>query len=539
MNKLLSIIIVLVSLFSTAQAQDRRRAELAEQEALRKAQQELKFYQGELEKVRVNRWQDKRNTVAKKEAFQEVWEELRRDVDKLSLEKSQKDETLMRLQGQVENRGKEVEELALRRREFGIQIVEKLSEFEREVRSGFPEMRDELREQAATIKTFVEKMEYRPSPQLFQNIFYQHNRLLDLGETRELERTRFPIMGLANRKPGMPENAGTQMVAGYTIRLGTVYKNFISTETNDVAILARSGKLNEQAWTWIEDLQPGVRENLRAAVQPIAKGETNVPVLIPVDVQLRKATGAGFVAGEGVSWYKALFEEMKGAGFAIYLLAVILGIGLLVTGEKLYIFFMKGRHGKRFARKVMEDIAAGREEKALSRCRKAKGSVPLVMGAILKNRRKGRGSSEDSAYEVMLAESVTLERRISTVNILAAAAPLVGLLGTVSGMVNLFSAITMHGTNDPKVMAAGIGEALLSTKWGLLVAIPMLLLYNWMSNKAGSIVSDMEKYSAQTINAVFGPEDPDDEAGQDDAVAAEKSVEDGDDSAPTVAPSHV
>jgi hypothetical protein len=145
-----------------ATAADRRREELEKEEAKVKVQQELAFYQKQLEEVRVNRWQDKRNAVSKKEVFQEAWNELRRDVDKLALTKTQKEESMMRLQNQVEIREREVEELRLRRREFGIQVTEKLAEYEREIRSAFPVKRDALREEATTLKVFVEKNGYRP-----------------------------------------------------------------------------------------------------------------------------------------------------------------------------------------------------------------------------------------------------------------------------------------------------------------------------------------------------------------------------------------
>ena len=111
---------------------------------------------------------------------------------------------------------------------------------------------------------------------------------------------------------------------------------------------------------------------------------------------------------------------------------------------------------------------------------------------------------EDRVYEILLHESSALEKNVGTLNLLAAAAPLMGLLGTVSGMVTLFGAITLHGTSDPKIMASGIAEALLSTKWGLLAAIPLLFVYNWMNNRSSEIVSDMEKYSTRLVNNLFG-----------------------------------
>jgi biopolymer transport protein ExbB len=127
-----------------------------------------------------------------------------------------------------------------------------------------------------------------------------------------------------------------------------------------------------------------------------------------------------------------------------------------------------------------------------------------VAGAILDKADNSREMAEEQAYEVILKETPKLETRISTINILAAASPLVGLLGTVSGMVTLFGVITVHGTSNPKLMAGGISEALIATKWGLGVAVPLLLLYNLMDLWSSKILSNMEKYSTQLINDLFG-----------------------------------
>jgi biopolymer transport protein ExbB len=76
---------------------------------------------------------------------------------------------------------------------------------------------------------------------------------------------------------------------------------------------------------------------------------------------------------------------------------------------------------------------------------------------------------------------------------MAAVAPLLGLLGTVTGMINTFHVITVHGTGDPRLMAGGISEALITTQLGLAVAIPVLVAAALLSRKAQRIASDMEE----------------------------------------------
>lgn len=110
--------------------------------------------------------------------------------------------------------------------------------------------------------------------------------------------------------------------------------------------------------------------------------------------------------------------------------------------------------------------------------------------------------------EAMLKEMPRLERFISTLKMLAAVAPLLGLLGTVSGMINTFHVITTHGTGDPRLMAGGISEALVTTELGLTVAIPILVLSSLLGRRAQHVVSDMEEKAVALTAALIRAEGP-------------------------------
>jgi biopolymer transport protein ExbB len=87
--------------------------------------------------------------------------------------------------------------------------------------------------------------------------------------------------------------------------------------------------------------------------------------------------------------------------------------------------------------------------------------------------------------------------------VFAATAPLLGLLGTVMGMIELFNVITMHGTSDPKLLAGGISIALVTTEAGLIVAIPLQLLHTLLVNIADSVRTRMEKTGLAVLNAIW------------------------------------
>lgn len=107
---------------------------------------------------------------------------------------------------------------------------------------------------------------------------------------------------------------------------------------------------------------------------------------------------------------------------------------------------------------------------------------------------------EEVMYERMMVTRLKLMSWLPFVGLAASAAPLLGLLGTVTGMINTFKMITVFGTGDAKTLSGGISEALITTEFGLIVAIPSLLLYAFLSRKARGVIDDMEKLAVAFLN---------------------------------------
>jgi biopolymer transport protein ExbB len=93
-----------------------------------------------------------------------------------------------------------------------------------------------------------------------------------------------------------------------------------------------------------------------------------------------------------------------------------------------------------------------------------------------------------------------LEKKMWILSLVAHTTPLLGLLGTVLGMIKAFQAVALHGTGDASVLATGISQALITTAGGLFVAIPALVVYNYFNRKIDEIINDMEKGSTEVIN---------------------------------------
>ena len=125
-----------------------------------------------------------------------------------------------------------------------------------------------------------------------------------------------------------------------------------------------------------------------------------------------------------------------------------------------------------------------------------------IFKVYLDNRHLSVEALELKLGEAILKERLPLERFISTIKIVAVVAPLLGLLGTVTGMINTFQAITLFGTGDPKLMAGGISQALVTTVQGLAVAVPIVLIHALVNSRYRHIIMVLEEQSTGLVAAI-------------------------------------
>lgn len=139
-----------------------------------------------------------------------------------------------------------------------------------------------------------------------------------------------------------------------------------------------------------------------------------------------------------------------------------------------------------------------------------------VLAAGLINRTCTRDITKEGIEDVGRHVTLSLERNLNTLGTIAAITPLLGLLGTVIGMIKVFAVITTEGVGNPETLAGGISEALITTATGLVVAIPSLIFYRYFRGKISRLVVDMEEQALKLIELLHGDRkfDPDEENGQ-------------------------
>ena len=138
-----------------------------------------------------------------------------------------------------------------------------------------------------------------------------------------------------------------------------------------------------------------------------------------------------------------------------------------------------------------------------------------ILAAGLANARHGREIMKESIQEEATGVVHDLEKYLATLGSIAAIAPLLGLLGTVIGMIDVFAAIMMHGTGDAAQLAGGISQALLTTAAGLVVAIPAIFFHRFFVRRVEEITVGMEQNAVHLVDLVHGDREaaPEDNAG--------------------------
>lgn len=210
--------------------------------------------------------------------------------------------------------------------------------------------------------------------------------------------------------------------------------------------------------------------------QARALGEAGPGSVIAVSVDPSRGALLGQLVQAPTLWER--IQQGRWVGYVILLLGAA---GLLLFLERLAVLTrMEGA----IKRQIGSDEAD------------PNNPIGRILALYQKNRSADAETLELRMDEAVLGEVPRVERGLSTIKLLAAVAPLLGLLGTVVGMIETFQSITLFGTGDPKLMAGGISQALVTTALGLVVAIPLLLLFNIVAAKAKRIVGFLEEQSA-------------------------------------------
>ena len=187
-----------------------------------------------------------------------------------------------------------------------------------------------------------------------------------------------------------------------------------------------------------------------------------------------------------------MLEVFEKGGFLMYPIFICSLIAITIFFERMFYLKSIKTKSKRFVLRVKDLVKKGSIELAVSACRKSPTPISEIMLAGLMKFGRGRDEMKEAIEDSANQEIPILERNLPTLSTIGNITPLLGLLGTVFGMVKAFNVIAVMGVGKPEALAGGISEALLTTAFGLSIAIPTIVVYNYLSHRVDKLIREME-----------------------------------------------
>jgi biopolymer transport protein ExbB len=196
-------------------------------------------------------------------------------------------------------------------------------------------------------------------------------------------------------------------------------------------------------------------------------------------------------------------ELFLNGGLFMYPILGLLVLGLAFSLERLWSLTKASVNTRKFLARVKVALDEGGVEGAASECEKTPGPVASIFHAGLSRAGRGLDHVEKAVTTAGSLEMAFLERGMVVLSTVIVLAPMLGFTGTVSGMVKAFDNIAQANNITPAVVASGISEALLTTLFGLVVAILIQLFYNFFTSRIDKLIIDMEESSVELMEALF------------------------------------
>lgn len=203
----------------------------------------------------------------------------------------------------------------------------------------------------------------------------------------------------------------------------------------------------------------------------------------------------GDIWGQGVHWF------VRG-GPVMYPILACSVLGLAVFLERLVLLRRRRLLPQRFTRGVMRAWQRGELEAVWHLCRQYESPLAHVLRAGLLKAKAGAQEVERAMEAAGAHEAALLSTNLRFLGAISNIAPMLGFLGTVTGLIKAFDVIALQGTGDPKLLADGVSEALITTEFGLFVGIPALGAYHYLRGKVDRLVYEMESMAMELVSAL-------------------------------------
>jgi biopolymer transport protein ExbB len=258
---------------------------------------------------------------------------------------------------------------------------------------------------------------------------------------------------------------------------------FASTVSEEAGVALKAGLLPP-----VISLSPSLDSLIR---ETVLAGEGQ----LPVDPTLGSALALA-------SQDETLWEHIQKGGIWIWPILFFAFLATITAIFKVFEIYSVKMPRPGSLHDILKALNDGDKTKAMELAKAVQGPAQGMLVDAVEHSDENKELVEEVMYERMLEVQPRLERLLPFIAVTAATAPLMGLLGTVTGMINTFKLITIFGTGDAKQLSSGISEALVTTEFGLIVAIPALIMHALLNRRAQGVMANMERMAVAFVNGL-------------------------------------
>jgi biopolymer transport protein ExbB len=312
-------------------------------------------------------------------------------------------------------------------------------------------------------------------------------RVQAVPELLELAQSHIAAQPGGCRFEGKALDTHGQLLPGRFGQLGPVC--YFTADDLDLAglVIQRIASLNPTVFQNFESKEDTLQ--IRRLIQG-GQGTVPVDVTLGSAVKLRQAD-------------EPLVEHLKKGGVVmIPLILLAVACVLIALYKFISLPFQFRRNSEGRIDRIILALQSDQPEEALRMAGRLANPLGPVISEGIRHRNADKKHLEELLYERILGQIPSLERWLTPLAVCASAAPLLGLLGTVTGMMHTFKLITVFGTGDASSLSSGISEALVTTEVGLAIAIPALLVHAYLSRRVRKTVAMAQQYTLMFVNSV-------------------------------------
>lgn len=210
---------------------------------------------------------------------------------------------------------------------------------------------------------------------------------------------------------------------------------------------------------------------------------------------------ADLAANSDVSFIQGLAVFMNEGGIFMWVILAVWAVGIAIALERVKALFAYDVDGGALMNMVKKHVLTNEVAKAIQACSESKGLLPMVLRSGLKRANQTKEQIQDAIEGALLEVVPKVEKRMGYLGLVANVSTLIGLLGTIQGLIESFSAVaTADPSSKAKLLALGISKAMNTTALGLVAAISVMVIHSILSSKQEKILSELEENSVKLVD---------------------------------------